>query len=92
MGNKEKTEKKSGTVKKGKKVKAKRKVSKSDKETNKQVDKVEAVKLLVSKYGMTNIDALIEYEKFFKKYPSGLIKKEEFLEEYKVSQTTFYSC
>ena len=53
------------------------------------VDKVEAVKLLVSKYGMTNIDALIEYEKFFKKYPSGLIKKEEFLEEYKVSQTTF---
>lgn len=65
-------------------TKKKKKLSKSEKETNKQVDKVEAVKLLVSKYGMTNIDALIEYDKFFKKYPSGLIKKGEFLEEYKV--------
>ena len=64
--------------------KKKKKLSKSDKETNKQVDKVEAVKLLVSKYGMTNIDALLEYDKFFKKYPSGLIKRVEVLEEYKV--------
>ena len=82
MGNKEKMGKKTG--KKSEKLKGKRKLSKTDKETNKQVDKVEGVKLLVSKYGMTNIDALIEYEKFFKKYPSGLINKEEFLEEYKV--------
>ena len=66
-------------------TKNKKKLSKSEKETNKQVDKVEAVKLLVSKYGMTNIDALLEYDKFFKKYPSGLIKRVEFLEEYKVN-------
>ena len=85
MGNKEKTAKKAGVAKKSQKLKGKGKVSKTDKETNKQVDKVEGVKLLVSKYGMTNIDALIEYEKFFKKYPSGLINKEQFLEEYKVS-------
>lgn len=83
MGNKEKTVKKAGVGKKSQKLKGKRKVSKTDKEANKQVDKVEGVKLLVSKYGMTNIDALIEYEKFFKKYPSGLINKEQFLEEYK---------
>ena len=87
MGIKEKSEKKKkvGAGKKSQKLKGKRKVSKTDKEANKQVDKVEGVKVLVDKYGMTNIDALIEYEKFFKKYPSGLINKEQFLEEYKVS-------
>ena len=64
--------------------KRKKKLSKTDEETNKQVMKVEAIELLVSKYGMTNIGGLLEYDKFFRKYPSGLIKKEEFLEEYKV--------
>ena len=91
MGNKEKKEKKAGALKKSEKLKGKRKLSKNEKETNKQVDKVEGVKLLVSKYGMTNIDALIEYEKFFKKYPSGLINKEQFLEEYKVLGMADYS-
>ena len=67
----------------------KRKPSKADKETDRQMDKVEAIKLLNSKYGLTNIDALLEYDKFFKKYPSGLIKKEEFLEEYKVGRFEF---
>ena len=85
MGNKEKTDKKSGALMKSQKGKGKRKYSKIDKETNKQMDKVEGVRILVSKYGMTNIEALIEYDKFFKKYPSGLINKEQFLEEYKVS-------
>ena len=85
MGNKEKTEKKPGALMKSQKGKGKRKYSKIDKETNKQMDKVEGVRILVSKYGMTNIEALIEYDKFFKKYPSGLINKEQFLEEYKVS-------
>ena len=91
MGNKEKTVKKAGAGKKPQKLKGKNKVSKTEKEASKQVDKVEGVKLLVSKYGMTNIDALIEYEKFFKKYPSGLINKEEFLEEYKVKGVAHYS-
>ena len=85
MGNKEKMEKKPGALMKSKQGKGKRKYSKIDKETKKQMDKVEGVKILVSKYGMTNIEALIEYEKFFKNHPSGLINKEQFLEEYKVS-------
>ena len=38
---------------------------------------------LVKKYGMTNIDAMITFDKFFKNYPSGEITKEEFMEEYK---------
>ena len=38
---------------------------------------------LVKKYGMTNIDAMITFDKFFKSYPSGEITKEQFLEEYK---------
>ena len=32
---------------------------------------------------MTNIDAMITFDKFFKNYPSGEITQEEFLEEYK---------
>ena len=38
----------------------------------------------MAKYGMSNIDALLAYDKFFKAYPSGEIKKAEFMEEYKV--------
>ena len=62
-----------------------RKLSKSEKETNKQVDKVEAVKVLNEKYGMSNIDALLAYDKFFKAHPTGEIKKNEFMEENKVN-------
>ena len=29
---------------------------------------------------MTNIDAMMAYEKFFKKYPNGEITKEQFME------------
>ena len=29
---------------------------------------------------MSNIDAMVTYEKFYKKYPSGEINKEQFLE------------
>ena len=65
-------------------TKPKKKGMKIDKNTSKQVDKVEAVKVLVSKYGLSNIDALLAYDKFFKKYPTGSIKKNDFLEEYKV--------
>lgn len=32
---------------------------------------------------MTNIDAMITFDKFFKNYPSGEITQEQFLEEYK---------
>ena len=44
---------------------------------------LDTVEHLVKKYGMTNIDAMITFDKFFKSYPSGEITKEEFLEEYK---------
>ena len=65
-------------------TKPKKKGIKIDKNTSKQVDKVEAVKVLVSKSGLSNIDAPLAYDKFFKKYPTGSIKKNDFLEEYKV--------
>ena len=42
--------------------------------------------VLVSKYGLSNIDALLAYDKFFKRFPSGEIKKEDFMEEYKVTK------
>ena len=84
----------------------KKKLSKAEKETNRQVDKIEAIKVrlilyskelkiknsltqvLVSKYGLSNIDALLAYDKFFKRFPSGEIKKEDFMEEYKVTANT----
>ena len=66
------------------KTSLKKKGGKIDKNTLKQVDKVEVVKVLVAKYGLSNIDALVAYDKFFKKYPTGVIKKAEFMEEYKV--------
>ena len=44
---------------------------------------LDTVEHLVKKYGMTNIDAMITFDKFFKNYPSGEITKEEFMEEYK---------
>ena len=66
------------------KTSLKKKGGKIDKNTLKQVDKVEVVKVLVAKYGLSNIDALVAYDKFFKKYPTGVIKKPEFMEEYKV--------
>ena len=40
--------------------------------------------LLKEKYGLSNVDALLAYEKFFRKYPKGIIEKDDFLEEYKV--------
>ena len=59
------------------------------KETDRQVDKVEAVKTLESRFGLSKIDALLAYDKFFKKYPTGEIKKDEFMEEYKVHNKNF---
>ena len=73
-----------GARRKSSVAKPKKKGIKIDKNTSKQVDKVEAVKVLVSKYGLYNIDALLAYDKFFKKYPTGTIKKKDFLEEYTV--------
>lgn len=34
----------------------------------------------MKKFNMTNIDAMVAYEKFFKKYPNGEINKEQFME------------
>ena len=73
------------------KTSLKKKGGKIDKNTLKQVDKVEVVKVLVAKYGLSNIDALVAYDKFFKKYPTGVIKKAEFMEEYKV-RIMFSQC
>ena len=44
---------------------------------------LDTVEFLVKKYGLSNIDAMIAFDSFFKKYPSGEITKEQFLEEYK---------
>lgn len=35
---------------------------------------------MVKKFNMTNIDAMVTYEKFYKKYPNGEINKEQFME------------
>ena len=67
-----------------KKTLSKRRQSIASKEMNNQAAKVESIKLLVEKFEMSNIDALIAYDKFHKKYPSGEIKKLDFLEENKV--------
>ena len=56
----------------------------AEKEANKQFAKVEAIKYLEKKFEMSKIDALVQYDKFHSMYPSGEIKKEEFLEENKV--------
>ena len=42
--------------------------------------KLDIVEHLVKKFNMTNIDAMVAYEKFFKKYPNGEINKEQFME------------
>ena len=39
---------------------------------------------------MTNIDAMMAYEKFFKKYPNGEITKEQFMEVRKKNTFTLY--
>ena len=44
---------------------------------------MDTVEFLVKKYGLSNIDAMIAFDSFFKKYPSGEISKAQFLEEYK---------
>ena len=41
------------------------------------------MEFLVKKYGLTNIEAMIAFDGFFKKYPSGEITKDQFMEEYK---------
>ena len=67
-----------------KKKSTKRGKSIADKKALRQVDKVESIKLLVAKFGMSNVDALLAYDKFHKKYESGEITKPDFLEENKV--------
>ena len=32
---------------------------------------------------MTNLEAMVAYDNFFKKYPTGELTKDQFLEEYK---------
>ena len=49
----------------------------------KQEEKVRMSNLLRGKLKISNIDVLTAYDKFFKKYPSGKICKENFLEESK---------
>ena len=41
---------------------------------------------------MTNLEAMVAYDNFFKKYPSGELTKDQFLEEYKgnVMGETFF--
>ena len=34
----------------------------------------------MKKFKMTNIDAMVAYDKFFKKYPNGELTKEQFME------------
>ena len=34
----------------------------------------------MKKFNMTNIDAMVAYEKFYKKYPNGEINKDQFTE------------
>ena len=60
----------------------------AEKEANKQFDKVEVIKYLEKKFEMSKIDALVQYDKFHSIYPSGEIKKEDFLEENKVCFAT----
>ena len=50
---------------------------------NQLIFQLDVVDHLVKKFSMTNIDAMVAYDKFFKKYPSGELSKEEFMEEYK---------
>ena len=75
---------KNGKKNEKKKTLRKRRQSIASKEMNTQAAKVESIKLLVKKFEMSNIDALLAYDKFHKKYPSGEIKKLDFLEENKV--------
>ena len=37
----------------------------------------------MTKFEMTNLEAMVAYDNFFKKYPTGELTKEEFLNEYK---------
>ena len=45
---------------------------------------------MVKRFNMTNIDAMMAYEKFFKKYPNGEITKEQFMEVRKKNTFTLY--
>ena len=38
---------------------------------------------LKKKFDLTNVEAMVAYDSFFKKYPKGELTKEQFLEEYK---------
>ena len=49
----------------------------------KQDDKVRMSSLLCRKLQISNNEVLVAYDKFFKKYPSGKISKEDFIEESK---------
>ena len=37
---------------------------------------------LVSKFGLTNLQAMVAYDNFFKKFPKGELTKDQFMEEY----------
>ena len=71
--------------------KVRRKPTGAEKQATKQDDKVEKIRLLETKLGMTKLDALLAYDKFHKTYENGTIMKADFLQENKVKKLKMHT-
>ena len=71
-----------------------KKRERENKNCNTQLEKVEIAEILVQKLGISQLDAMIAYDSFHKKFPKGEITKEDFLslEENQVSLHIKYTC